>query len=237
MNDAKFREKAALFEKYGIALSADFAAKLQTYAEMMIEESAVQNITAVTDPDAIWVRHFLDAARLLQYIPPDCRRIIDIGTGGGIPGIPLAIRLSSDTQTLLLDSELRKIEFCARAVDALGVNAEAKCARAEELAHDPAYRETFDAAVSRAMTNGSVLCEMAIPFLKVGGKLLAMKGKNYSDETEGFARAAKVLGAHVSDVERYSVEGEEKHLIIVQKDRETPMQYPRRFAKIKRSPL
>ena len=229
MNDAKFREKAALFEKYGIALSADFAAKLQTYAEMMIE--------AVTDPDAIWVRHFLDAARLLQYIPPDCQRIIDIGTGGGIPGIPLAIRLSSSAQTVLLDSELRKIEFCARAVDALGVNAEAKCARAEELAHDPAYRETFDAAVSRAMTNGSVLCEMAIPFLKVGGKLLAMKGKNYSEETEGFARAAKVLGAHVSDDVRYSVEGEEKHLIIVQKDRETPMQYPRRFAKIKRSPL
>lgn len=237
MDNTHLAEKITLFRQYGINLSEETAELLQKYADMMIAESKIQNITAVTDPDAIWTRHFLDSARLSGYLPSEQSKIIDIGTGGGIPGIPLAILKGGSAHTVLLDSELRKIEFCARAAETLGLSAEARCARAEELAQDPIYRGTFDIAVSRAMTNGAILCEMAIPFLKVGGKLLAMKGKNYSEETEGFDRAAKKLGAHIAEVIRYEIEGEEKHLIIVQKNCETPAQYPRRFAKIKRSPL
>lgn len=237
MDDVMFRQKAALFQKYGVDLSAGSAAKLEEYARLLIEESKVQNVTAVSNEPDIWIRHFLDSAYILRYLPDEKTDLIDIGTGGGVPGIPLSILRGDSLSALLLDSELRKIEFCTRVVGKLALNAAARCARAEELAHDDKLRGAFDIAVSRAMTNGAVLCEMAIPFLKVGGKLLAMKGKSFSDENEGFARAAEKLGAHVAEVTRYSIEDEEKYIIVVRKDMDTPSQYPRRFAKIKRSPL
>ena len=234
MDEQEFQRRYALFSHYGIDLPHESADLLARYAELMIAESAVQNITAVTEKDAIWSRHFLDSAYLLRHM--SAGRVIDIGTGGGVPGIPLAI-LSPEIDASLLDSEQRKIDFCQRAVGTLGLHATAVCGRAEELAQLPQYREQFDAVVSRAMTSGAVLCELAIPFLKIGGRLYAMKGKSFSDEEEGFTRAAGKLNAKVADVVAYTLEGEQKHLIIIEKTGETPVQYPRRYAKIKRSPL
>lgn len=234
MDDREYQRMYALFREYSIDLPRENADLLARYAQMMIDESKVQNITAVTELDAVWRRHFLDSAYLLQYLSGD--RVIDIGTGGGVPGIPLSI-LSDRFQVTLLDSELRKIEFCRRVVGALSLHADAVCGRAEELAQEPGYRGQFDAAVSRAMTSGAVLCELAIPFLRVGGRLFAMKGKNFSDEDEGFSRAAEKLNAKVVDVVQYTLEDEPKYLVIIEKIGETPPQYPRRFAKIKRFPL
>ncbi len=182
----------------------------------------------------IWERHFLDSAYLLKILTSG--RIIDIGTGGGIPAIPLAI-LNPSLQITMLDSELRKIEFCQCAVQELGLHAEAVCGRAEELARLPEYTQQFDYAVSRAMASGNVLTEFAAGFLKVGGKLIAMKGRQYAPETERFHEAAAVLGFSVLSETQYVLENETKILIVLQKNKETPAQYPRRFAKIKRSPL
>ena len=231
-----FDEAKALFYKYEVELTKTQYDYLAQYAALIVQESARQNITAVRTFPEIWTRHFLDSALICKYLPKDSFSIIDIGTGGGIPGIPIAI-LFEHAQVTLLDSEHSKIEFCQSVVDALHLDIACISARAEELAKLAGYREHFDCAVSRAMTIGSVLCEMALPFLKTQGRLFAMKGRNYDTEIERFEPAADILHAKLEDPIRYEIESESKTLIIVQKCDETPAQYPRRFAKIKRNPL
>lgn len=223
-----------LFEKYGISLTVSAYDKLQRYAELLVAESAYQNVTAVKTLPEIWIRHFLDAAYLIRWISPHAK-VVDIGTGGGIPAIPLAIL--STFQITMLDSELRKIEFCQRAIKMLDISANAVCGRAEELARDAAYCGQFDYAVSRAMAAGSMLTELSAPFLKIGGSLLAMKGRQYDEQTERFANAAAQLGCEYGKPKQYTLENETKYLIEITKKQETPAQYPRRFAKIKRNPL
>ena len=224
-----------LFAEYQITLTNAQHEKLRIYEEMLIEESERQNITAVRGSSEIWIRHFLDAAYLMRFLPAE-GAVLDIGTGGGIPAIPLAIMRPALTVTML-DSEHNKIAFCQRAVDRLQLHASAVSGRAEELAYNPQYRGQFDAAVSRAMANGSMLTELSVPFLKLDGYLLAMKGKQYDPETERFGSAAAALGCSCDEPLGYMLCGEQKYLIRVHKNAKTPEQYPRRFAKIKRSPL
>lgn len=227
-----------LFSKYQLDLTDEQYDLLSAYATLLHEESEVQNVTAVREISDMWVRHFLDAAYVLRYFPADARSVIDVGTGGGIPGIPLAI-LCPNLEITLLDSELRKIEFCQGAISKLELKdrVQAICGRAEEFGSDSQYRGRFDLAVSRAMANGSMLTELSVPFLRVGGSLLAMKGRNYDPQSERFAPAAEALCAEMKPPIDYTLEGEQKYLIQVLKTHETPAQYPRRFAKIKRSPL
>ena len=234
-NECSFAECSALFQKYDIALDENQYARLQKYADMLLDESTRQNVTAVRTRPEIWVRHFLDSAYLLRSLP-ESGSLLDIGTGGGIPAIPLAI-LRPSLSVTMLDSEMRKIDFCAAAVSELGLSAKAVCARAEELAQDQQFREQFDLVVSRAMASGSMLSELGVPFLKVGGNLFSMKGRTYDPESERFASAAASLKCELLPVTEYQLEGEIKHLICLHKSAETPVQFPRRFAKIKRSPL
>lgn len=230
-----FEQAVTLFRRYNIDLASEQFEKLRLYAKLLQTEGSRQNVTAVDEPDAVWIRHFLDAAYLTDKIPAG-ESVIDIGTGGGIPGIPLAI-LRSDLQITLLDSELRKIEFCRNTAEEIGIPIQTISGRAEELAHDPAYRAQFGCAVSRAMAAGSMLTELSIPFVRTGGMLIAMKGRGYSPETEPFGGAAAALMAEEPEITSYTLEGEQKYLITVRKQKETPAVYPRRFAKIKRSPL
>ncbi|MCR5307017.1 MAG: 16S rRNA (guanine(527)-N(7))-methyltransferase RsmG [Oscillospiraceae bacterium] len=230
-------EEAArnLFAKYGISLQSEQYRKLVRYAELLKNEGSRQNVTAVDEVEAIWIRHFLDAVYLTKFLP-EKSTVIDIGTGGGIPGIPIAI-LRSDLKITLLDSELRKIEFCRSVCTDLKLNTHTIAGRAEELAHDAAYREQFDCSVSRAMAAGNILSELVLPFVRPGGKMIAMKGRNYTPEQERFESAAKALDAEPPVEMQYDLEGETKYLITVLKLRPTPAEYPRRFAKIKRDPL
>ena len=224
-----------IFAEYNIQLTETQYQKFSIYAEMLLEESKHQNVTAVRELPDIWIRHFVDSAYLLRFIPEKVR-LLDMGTGGGIPGIPLAI-MQPNLQITMLDSELKKISFCQRVIQKLSLNASAISGRAEELAHDPEFRSQYHVIVSRAMANGSVLTELSVPFLRQDGFLLAMKGKQYDPEFERFEQAASVLGASVVFAEPYTICGEEKYLIRVQKTTDTPERFPRRFAKIKRSPL
>ena len=232
-DNLSFKEATALFAKYQITLGEEQYELLSKFAELLHDELSRQNISAVRTIPEMWTRHFLDSAFLLSYIRQDAT-VIDIGTGGGIPGIPLAI---FGRQCVLLDSELRKIEFCQRVINTLDLSAKAISARAEELAADSDYREHFDFVVSRAMANGSMLCELALPFVRVGGSLIAMKGRAYSEEEERFTSAVPKLGGTLREPVPYTLEGEKKYLIIAEKTSSTSAQFPRRFAKIKRQPL
>ncbi|MBQ8920883.1 MAG: 16S rRNA (guanine(527)-N(7))-methyltransferase RsmG [Oscillospiraceae bacterium] len=234
VND-NFEQIRALFAWYEIALSEESFRLLQEYAALMWTESGIQNVTAASTLSDIWTRHFLDAAYILRYLRDDAA-VIDLGTGGGIPGIPLAI-LNPSLHLTLLDSEQNKISFCKMAAVRLGLQIETVCARAEEYVRGDGVRASFDYAVSRAMANGSVLSELAFPFLKQNGMLLAMKGRSFDMESERFDSAAKALGGEAPEVLRYTLEGEDKVLVLMRKTAPTPEQYPRRYAKIKRSPL
>ena len=233
-NELTYNACAALFAENKISLPQTAYEKLRIYAQELISESETQNVTAVRTEPEIWHRHYLDSAYLLPYLPQG--KIIDIGTGGGIPGIPLAI-LNPALRLTLLDSELRKIEFCRRMIRLLEINAEAVCGRAEELARKPEYAGQFDFAVSRAMATGSMLTELSVRFLKAGGKLIAMKGRQYDRAAERFQEAAEKVGCMTETETGYLLENEQKYLIMLRKITETPEQYPRRFAKIKRNPL
>lgn len=237
-NSLDYAACQVLFETYGIGLTKTQFLQFTRYAVLLQQEASVQNVTAVSEPNEIWIRHFLDSAYLLQYLGNASLSVLDVGTGGGMPGIPLAI-LSPSFHITLLDSELRKIEFCQKVIQELELHEHVTtiCGRAEELAKLPAYRGRFDIAVSRAMANGSMLTELSIPMLRVGGCLFAMKGRNYDPLVERFAEAAEVLGAKVCATHRYILNGEEKCLVQIEKTAETATQYPRRFAKIKRNPL
>ena len=225
----------SVFGEYGIALTEEQYQKLRIYEQMLVDESSRQNVTAVREPAEIWIRHFLDAVYLLRFLPEQ-GDLLDMGTGGGIPAIPLAI-MRPKLHITMLDSEHNKIAFCTAVIERQGLNASAVTGRAEELAHDPVYREQYDVVVSRAMANGSMLTELSVPFLKVNGTLISMKGKQYDPETERFASAADILGCRCEEPIGYSLYGEQKYLILLRKCTATPAQYPRRFAKIKRSPL
>ncbi len=235
MANEQFEQMRTLFARYEISLSEDAYSKLDAYAALLRAESGLQNLTAQSTLSDIWTRHFLDAAYILREIP-DGSAVLDIGTGGGIPGIPIAI-LNPTLKLTLLDSEQNKIGFCRRAAQELGLQIETVCARAEEYIRGSGVRGSFDCAVSRAMANGSVLSELAFPFLKIGGVLLAMKGRSFDMAAERFDTAAHALGGDPPQVRRYVLEGEDKVLVSVRKAEMTPPQYPRRYAKIKRDPL
>lgn len=226
-----------LFSRYHIPITEEQFEKFSLFQQMMTDESSRQNVSAVNDPQEIWIRHFLDSAYLSSLIlDKKPETVLDLGTGGGFPGIPLAI-LFPELSITLLDSEERKLDYCARVVKTLGLQAKCLCGRAEELSKLTEYREQFDMVTSRAVANGSMLCELALPFLKVGGTFAAFKGSGYDPSAERFAEASAALSANHPVVLDYQLEDLQKHLILITKDVPTPTQYPRRFAKIKRSPL
>ncbi|MGN0647367.1 MAG: 16S rRNA (guanine(527)-N(7))-methyltransferase RsmG [Oscillospiraceae bacterium] len=237
MDEMTFLSAKQLFARYDIPLSAAQFDQFSAYAGLLSMESPVQNITRVNHLDEIWTRHFLDSAYLLRYFHESSgKTLLDLGTGGGFPGIPLAIMCPSLTVTLL-DSEERKLEFCQKVVNQLNLSAICLCGRAEELSLKPEYREQFDYVASRAVANGSMLCELAVPFLKVNGTFFSFKGSGYDPAVERFAEASSAMNACPPQTEKYILEGVEKYLVMICKSEPTPLQFPRRFAKIKRSPL
>lgn len=230
-----FSECEALFRRYQIALSEEKYRMLCCYADMMVDEKQHQNITAIREHREIWVRHFLDSAYISLYMPQH-GKLLDIGTGGGIPGIPLAI-LNPEFEVTLLDSEINKIRFCQEVVCELGLNCTPVSSRAEEYARLLPVRESFDIVISRAMASGSMLLELSLPFVKRKGLFLALKGRNFDEEREAIERVSPILGGAMPDFVHYEIEGEEKNLVLIDKCDLTPFTYPRRFARIKRKPL
>lgn len=210
--------------------------ELLRYSDLLLEKNKVMNLTAVTDPCEVVTRHFLDCASLAPYIKKG-ETVLDVGTGAGFPGLPLAI-LCPGAEFTLLDAQRKRIDFLTEVVDALELtNVFPVHGRAEEFA--AAHRASFDLAVSRAVADLRVLCELALPMVKVGGVFYAMKAADCMDEVGSASQAFAVLGAPSAELLHYTVphDGVERVLVRLQKIKETPDKYPRRFKKIQTDPL
>lgn len=231
---------AAGLAAMGVPLPSPAApAMLARYGQLLLEKNQVMNLTAITDPDKVADLHFLDSAALLTLEGVDFKgkRVIDVGTGAGFPGMVLRI-LEPDFDLTLLDSLGKRIDFLKEVCSQLGL-ARVDCvhARAEEYA--AGHRQQYDIAASRAVANLNVLCELALPLVKVGGQFLAMKSVSSDDEIAGARGAIGQLGGRIADIRDYTVpETEVRHrLVIVEKVKDTPAIYPRSFARIKKAPL
>ncbi len=220
-----------------LGLPADAAPRLAEFAAAVLETNRVMNLTAITDPADFAALHLLDSAALLTMEDFRGKRVVDVGTGAGFPGVPLRI-LEPDFDLTLLDSLGKRIEFLRRTCDQLGLErVEAVHARAEEFAAD--HRERYDVAVSRAVAALNVLCELALPLVKVGGRFLAMKSVDSDAEIDAARGAAGQLGGRIRELRDYTVPGTDvRHrVVVVEKVRPTPAQFPRPFARIKKRPL
>ena len=227
-------------EALGLTPPPGAAGQLAEYGRRLLEQNQVMNLTAITDPDQVVDLHFLDSAALLTlgYDLRD-KTLIDVGTGAGFPGLPLKI-LEPSLRLTLLDSLGKRVHWLERVADALGLEG-VTClhARAEEQALQPDFRDGFDFAVSRAVASLELLCELCLPYVKVGGKFLAMKSVDSGAETDRAARGIAKLGGRLLPSADYLIPGTQvRHRVVaVEKVAPTPKGYPRRWAKIQKAPL
>ena len=196
------------------------------------------NLTAITDDEGIAVKHFIDSISLLKYIKfENNSKVIDIGTGAGFPGIPLKI-MQPEIELTLLDSLNKRLIFLDEVCKKLELNGSLVHGRAEELGRDESYREKYDIAVSRAVANLPALCEYCLPFVKVGGSFVSMKGPDGENEVDASENAFNILGGKVEKLYRTDLPDNSKRIIIsVKKIANTPLKYPRRGTKISKNPL
>ena len=230
------------FEEYGLTDKIDPWAitSLDEYCQRLLEKNQVMNLTAIRDPEGVARMHFLDCAALLKYCDFQGKTLIDVGTGAGFPGMVLKILVPS-LKITLLDSLSKRLDWLTEVYEKLdGVDSIAAFhGRAEEFGLNKRFRDSFDFATARAVADLRVLCELCLPFIKAGGKFLAMKSTNSDEELSQAAHAIKLLGGRVSAVEDYTIPGTEvtHRLIVIEKLAPTLKGYPRRWAKIQSAPL
>ena len=219
---------------YSLSLSDVQLDTLCRFGEMLIEKNKVMNLTAITEPQAVAQLHFLDCIALLGAADFKDKRVIDVGCGAGFPGVPLKIAEPS-IQLTLLDALAKRMNWLAELLPELGVEAEIVTARAEE--HVASCREQYDIATSRAVARLNILAELCLPYVRVGGKFLSMKGALAQEEVDEAKHGIEALGGRVAGIYEYPVADTVHRAVIVEKVRPTPKQYPRAFAKIKKAPL
>lgn len=218
-----------------LGLGREMLPALETYLRLLLEKNKVMDLTAVTDWEEAVRIHLLDSLTLVPLLRGTS--LVDVGTGGGLPGIPLAVA-RPDLAVTLLDSNGKRIAFLEEIIRRLELkNAVCVLARAEEFA--ATGREKFDMAVSRAVAAMPVLCELCLPLVRVGGRFLAMKSDRAEAEVRGAAKAMALLGGHLAAWERCTIPGSAivHRAAVVEKVSPTPKKYPRRFNQIKKQPL
>ena len=220
--------------KLGLTLTEETQEKLCAFGDAVVQQNKVMNLTAITEPDQVAKLHLLDSLSLLTLEDLAGKKLIDVGCGAGFPGVPVKIACPQ-VQLTLLDSLGKRMNWLSTVLPQLGVDANCVTARAEEYVTD--CRETYDIATSRAVARLNILLELTAPYVKVGGKVLAMKGTAAHEELAEAKNAIKKLGLQVEKVEEFPVDGTAHTVIVLKKVAPTPSQYPRRFAKIKQFPL
>lgn len=206
------------------------------FGSALVEKNQVMNLTAITEPEQVARLHFLDCIALLGAANFYGKSVIDVGCGAGFPGVPLKIAEPSIDLTLL-DSLKKRMDWLESTLPGLGIEAQCVAARAEEYAL--AHREQYDIAVSRAVARLTMLAELCLPLVRVGGHFVAMKSADSDEELSQAARAIATLGGKVTRIWDYPVPGTDAvhRAVVITKVKATPKPYPRRFAKIKQQPL
>ena len=223
----------------GIPMSAAQAEQFDTYHNMLVEANARMNLTRVPDDPAEAVdRNYLDCISPLAGGFPEAASVVDVGSGAGFPGIPLAIMLPGVRFTLV-DALGKRVEFLQSVINRLGLNAEALHLRAEDAARQSALREGFDLAVARAVAPMNVLCEYLLPLVRVGGGMLALKGPGLEEELAGTENALKVLGGRLERTQPLIIPGRDwnHRAAWIAKTAPTPEKYPRRAGTVEKRPL
>lgn len=217
----------------GVTVDDTAAERLDIYARLLVEWNERMNLTAITDPEGIVLKHFVDSLATAPLLPETPFSLIDVGTGAGFPSVPLAI-VRGDIELTLLDSLNKRLIFLEELCRAVEVRAMRIHARAEEGGRNDALREQFDVATARAVAGMPVLCELCLPFVKVGGRFLALKGPDGAREQEEAAAAVRTLGGRFAEgrtvrLPNPSNEGgeSERRILVVEKIAATPKKYPR----------
>ncbi len=232
MNEREMLEKG--LEMLVPGRPPEAADKLLVFSGFLLEKNKLMNLTAVSSPEEVVTRHFLDSASLCSYVNGN---VIDVGTGAGFPGIPLSI-LRPDTKFVLLDAQRKRVDFLNEAIALLHLkNCKAVHSRAEDYAKH--HRGEFRFALSRAVAELRVLCELCIPLVAKGGSFLAMKAEACKEEVSAASNAISLLGGEEPRLIKYEVPfaNIKRVLVDICKKHETPPEYPRRFKKISRTPL
>ena len=218
----------------GLTLPEETLHTLCAFGEGVVKQNEVMNLTAITEPEKVARLHLLDSLTLLTLENFKGKTVIDVGCGAGFPGVPLKIACP-EAKLTLLDSLGKRMNWLESFLPTLGVTARYITARAEEAVTE--HREKFDYATSRAVARLNILLELTAPYVRVGGKVLAMKGTAALEELEEAKGAIQKLGLQVETVKQFPIEDTGHTVIVLKKVRHTPPQYPRRYAQIKKSPL
>lgn len=226
-------------KEYSILLSNAQIDKFSQYARLLAEWNEKINLTAITDPEGIVIKHFLDSLSIAELIPDETKTLIDVGTGAGFPGIPLKV-IRDNLKVTLLDSLDKRVKFlneiCSNLMlkDIVSVHG-----RAEDFGVDKKYRERFDFVTARAVANLPVLLEYCLPFVSIGGMFIAMKGPDAKEELKESQKALDILGGEIEDVKIFTLPNSdiERYLILIKKCRHTPTNYPRKSGKPTKQPI
>ncbi|MCO5178273.1 MAG: 16S rRNA (guanine(527)-N(7))-methyltransferase RsmG [Thermomicrobiales bacterium] len=222
-------------DEHDLPLDGDTSTRLAAYLDVLLETNQVMNLTRITDPDDAQIKLLADSLDLLRFIPDDAHSVIDIGSGCGVPGMPIAIA-RPDLFVTLVDATAKKARFLDEAADKLGLtNVEAIQARAEELGRIPKRRERFAVATARAVARLATLAELTLPFVRLGGVAILPKGSAANDELVEATYAIGMLGGKPRGVFASNVEG--TRIVVIDKVRATPAQFPRRTGLPNSSPL
>lgn len=236
--EAFFEELIKKAKKIDVDITQSEANQFYKYMNLLLEWNEKINLTAITEPDEIILKHFIDSITINKYLY-NANSIMDIGTGAGFPGIPLKI-LHSELEFTLLDSLNKRILFLEDVCKKINLQ-KIYClhARAEELAKNKKYRQQYDVVTSRAVARLSTLLEYMLPFVKIGGKCICMKGANCQEELEEAQKAVEILGGKIEKVEKFVLPESdmERNIIVINKEKETPKQYPRKAGIPSKQPI
>lgn len=229
------KEKAAL---YGVGLDEKALERFDIYARLLVEWNDKINLTAITEPDEIVIKHFVDSLSIFSAVDiHEGSRVIDVGTGAGFPGVAMLIA-RPDLDITLMDSTNKKLNVIRDILENIGLEANVVHKRAEEAGQSKDFRESYDFATARAVSNLRDLSEFCLPFVKVGGTFISMKSAKADEEIEEGKKAISVLGGRIREKKTFNLEDAgERTVILIEKSSSTPAKYPRPSAKMAKNPI